>query len=625
MITLSGASGKGTLLGTFYLDDREWSGKGYVSAGIAAHLDYAIPPSDWYLPPPDSKWYPVGEFSPYGPRLSRLLIGDIQSVSDNLNQWNPCKHSTLRGDALYLGPNDAYAPRWRKMVANPKTTFTAATDNLYRPTLLPSFQSAMMGRPCTSTDAMVHSRNGDFVKQSLTTSNGCDRYWYKDTTLCGNIAPLALRSTFLQSGPLHRTGQWYARGLSGKLATDPEHETHWFLANWERPNRTTFVRDFKCEYHTRDSYSHGSSIGYTGYGYTVEADHRITTCVITHVMSDSAGRFVVKYDQTTELSWYGWEPWSSYSGSKKVTTSGLTAAILILEPGLTPEVSVDVSEANNYCLQGKERARLLYDASDAGLARVAAIRDVQELESNWIENLAGVKGTMDCINPLIDGYKAVEVGDLKMARKALSGGYLVYKYVIAPGIADAKNLKADGSRILSLATINRFSNERRRGASSREDIPVCGTRATLSYFTTYHLRLKSNYFSQVWSALEKLGLEPTAGQMWDLIPFSFVADWFAPIGDSLRNIDAYNSLVLNRDLRCRIESFKVQWPVEELVISDLFDGNICSSGKPIEYSWYDRRIHHSFGTIDPIATSDGNGLTTSQMTQGLALLSQMKR
>lgn len=624
MITLSGVSGKGTLLGTFYLEDRDSSGK-YITGSNATHLDYAVPPSDWYLPPPDSKWYPVGPFSPYGPRLSRILVGDIQSVDNNTNEWNPCKHSTLKGDALYLGLDDAYAPYWRKMASSPKTVFTAAIGSGPFPTLLPSFLSAMTGRPCTVGDKYVHSRTGELIQQTLTTSNGCDRYWYKDTTLYGNIAPSSLRSTFLQSGPIHTLGCWYAKGLSGKLATDPEHETFWFKTVWGRPDRATFVRDQLSEYHSKDSYSHGSSKGYTKYGYTNEADHRITTCNITHVMSDSAGRFLVKYDHTTDLKWYGWEPWSNYSGSKLVTTKGCVAAILILEPGLTPEVSLSVAKANKYCLYAKERARLLYDAPDAARARTAAVRDVQELDSNWIENLAGVKGTMDCINPLIDGYKAVENGDLRLARKALSGGYLVYKYVIAPGIADAKNLKDDGSRILSLATLNRFSNERRRGSFSKEDKPVCGTKASLSYFTTYHLRLKSNYFSQVWSALEKIGLEPTVGQAWDLIPFSFVADWFLPIGDSLRNIDAYNSLVLNRDLRGRIESFKVLWPVEEQVIKTMFDGNICSSGKPLEYSWYDRRIHYTFGTIDPIAISDDSGLTSSQMTQGAALLSQMKR
>ncbi|DAD52635.1 maturation protein [ssRNA phage SRR7976299_4] len=621
MITLSGVSGKGTLFGTFYLADRESSGKGYCTY---SHLDYAIPPSDWYLPPPDSVWYSTTS-SPYGPHLSKLLVGDIQSVDKNSNEWNPCKHSTMRGDALYLGPDGASAPFWRKLATDPKTSFTAASSNSHPPSLLPSFLSAMTGRPCTTADKYVHAYRGDLVKQSLSSSYGGDRYYYADTTLCANIAPPALRTTFLQSGVLHRSGQWYAREIHGSLATSPDHDIHWYKTNWERPDRTTFVRDQLIEYHSHDSYSHGSSTAWTGYGYVVEANHRITTCIITHVRSDSPGRFQVKYDQTTELDWFGWIPWDSYKGSKKVTTTGLTASILILEPGLTPEASVSVAEANSYCLQAKDRARLLYDAKDACSARTAAVCDVQELDSNWIENLAGVKGTMDCIKPLIDGYKAAKTGDLRKAREALAGGYLVYKYAIAPGIADTKNLKADGSRILSLATVNRFSNERRRGASSREDIAVCETKATLSYFVTYHLRLRDQYFSQIWAALEKLGLEPTAGQLWDLIPFSFVADWFQPMGDSLRNIDAYNSLVLNRDLRCRIESFKVQWPVEEQVISDLFDGNVCSNGKPIEYSWYDRRIHHTVGLIDPIAISDGNGLTTSQMAQGTALLSQMKR
>lgn len=620
MITLSGAYGKGTVLGTFYLPDRETSGKGYCTY---SHLDYAVPPSDWLLPPPDSVWYSVVD-SKYGPKLTRILVGDIQSVDDNLNEWNPCKHSTLRGDALYLGNSLESGPYWRKLVVNPKTDFTSASDLSHPPTLLPSFISVLSGRPCTATDPYVHDYKGILNKITLTTSNDGARYYNSDTTLCANIAPRNLRSTLSQSGSLHRSGHWYARKVTGALATDPTNSIHWYKTTWDRPDRTTFVRDQLVEYHTPDSYSHGSSIAWTGYGYTVEANHRVTTCKITHVRSDSAGRFQVKYDHTTDLSWFGWVPWSGFSGSKLVTTSGLIAAFLVLEPGLTTEQAPSPDKANIYCLSAKGRAALLYDFADAGRARTAAVRDVQELESNWIENLAGIKGTLDCVLPLIDGYKAIKTGNLRAARNALASGYLAYQYAIRPNIEDAKDLKDNGARILSQATVDRFSRERRRGALSHDNIAVCNTCATLSYFTTYHLRLKSNYFSQVWSALEKLGLEPTASQIWDLIPFSFVADWFLPLGDTLKNIDSYNSMVLNRDILARIESFKVLWPVEEQIISDLFDGTICSNGKPIEYSWYDRRIYNDAGVIDPIDISDGNGLTSSQMTQGTALLTVMK-
>jgi hypothetical protein len=334
----------------------------------------------------------------------------------------------------------------------------------------------------------------------------------------------------------------------------------------------------------------------------------------------------VKYDLKTELSWFGWIFPGSYKGAKTVTTTGLVGTLLILEPGLTTEALVDTTKADLYCFYGKQRAAELYESRRAVSARTAAVRDVQALESNWIENLAGVKGTSDAIKPLLMGYKAVEKGNLKLARKALAGAYLVYKYVIAPGIADVKDVGAHGSRILDLATFHRFSDERRRGMFTEGDILCAGTRATLSYFTTYHLRLKNNCFSQLWSALEKLGLDPSAGQLWDLIPYSFVVDWFVPVGDSLRTIDAYNSLVCNRDILGRIESYKVLWPVEEHELKDMFDGNICSNGLPIEYSWYDRRVYSDVGIIDPIViNSDDNGLSVSQMAQGAALLTQYKR
>lgn len=231
---------------------------------------------------------------------------------------------------------------------------------------------------------------------------------------------------------------------------------------------------------------------------------------------------------------------------------------------------------------------------------------------------------MDCITPLLDGIKAVDSGDIALARQALASAYLVYSYAIRPGISDANNIRNDGSRILKSALSDRFSDERRRGLVQDEHVRLIDTTADITYTTTYHFCLKHNYFSQIWSALEKLRLDPSSGQVWDLIPFSFVADWFLPIGDTLRCIDAYNSSVINRDLRARIEGFKVQWPIGKGTISDLFDRKICPSGSPLVYSWYDRRVYQTIGSIDPVAINDCNGLTLSQMVQGSALLTQMR-
>lgn len=621
MITLTGGYGKGTLWGTAYMSDRETSGQGSIP--LNGHLDTCLPPSDWYLPPPDSVWYSTVD-SAYGPRLVKVVVGDIQSHDNPDIEFKPCRHTTMKGDALYRGPNDANAPYWRKMASNCVTTYQAATQSDFQPSPIKSHLTVMRGRPCTTTDKKVYDRYGVLINQVLTNANGGSRYWFDDSDICVNNAPKGIQSALAQLGTPYVNSRWYCLGYNGSLATLPWSETRWIKTLWRRPNRTTFVREQWSEYHTTQSYTPESSVGYSGHPFTREANHRVSTFNIVGIRSDKPGRFQLMYEQKTELSWYGWKPYAPFSGSKTVSTSGLITALLIMEPGLTAENILDVSKANIYCNDAIEIASLLYDHSAASSARTAAVNDVQELESNWIENLAGVKGAVECVKPLIDGYKAVKNGDLRSAKKALAGGYLVYKYVVAPSISDAKDLKKHGSTMFHAATDKRFSRERRRGASHLKDVPVFSTLATLDFFTTLHLKLRNNPFSSVWNGLESLGLDPSAGQLWDLVPFSFVADWFLPIGDSLTTISNYSSLLLNRDVDARIETFNAQWPLEEEVITYLFDGYVSSGASPLKYSWYDRRIYHDVGSVDLIAISNDNGLSVSQMTQGAALLTQMR-
>jgi len=135
--------------------------------------------------------------------------------------------------------------------------------------------------------------------------------------------------------------------------------------------------------------------------------------------------------------------------------------------------------------------------------------------------------------------------------------------------------------------------------------------------------LKDNPIAVVFNALESLGLNPSAANLWDLIPFSFVVDWFLPIGSVLSRLDAYENNALLRDVKYRIETFKVLWPLTKQELEDLI-GNQFSVTTPIKYCWYDRRILTGLGSYDPFAGQSLDGLTVSQMTQGGALLSSYK-
>ena len=56
---------------------------------------------------------------------------------------------------------------------------------------------------------------------------------------------------------------------------------------------------------------------------------------------------------------------------------------------------------------------------------------------------------------------------------------------------------------------------------------------------TYELTIRksSNFFQDVYSGLESLGLLPKLTRLWDIIPLSFVIDWFVNVQDMLNAFD----------------------------------------------------------------------------------------
>lgn len=72
--------------------------------------------------------------------------------------------------------------------------------------------------------------------------------------------------------------------------------------------------------------------------------------------------------------------------------------------------------------------------------------------------------------------------------------------------------------------------------------------------------------SQPPTTIQRLGLTDPASIAWELVPFSFVIDWFLPIGNSLSNMHALGSLPVSRVVYTTTEktygkSTLVRWPV----------------------------------------------------------------
>lgn len=581
------------------------------------------PPVEYKLPPPDSVWYDCKQSS-YGPKVTTITPGWIESANDG--KWNPCKHSTIRGNAAYRGISEENCPYVR--AASPDLESTGLFQ-YSRGSFGPStYVQAIAMTPTNNSYNWVTDSYGNLISRSFW-RNPKDYYYY-DTIVFPQVLPSAIQSLLPAGASFAKYGEWCGCDVDGKIPPSgiPYDNTRFHYITYSHEAPRIMVRRRIHEYHSWASYTPEESKSLftisTGLPYLREAASHVETMEITHIRSTAAGVYYIRMSYSGKMEYHGWTIWDYYNG-EETQEHVFEFALRILGPGLTSPMIIDNTGLNQYCDIAPERAMELYDSRCATSARTNAVRDVTALDSNWIENLSQIKGTAQVITPLLTGYRAFLAKDLVLARRALAEAYLTYKYVIAPGISDFENITEDGLDILALATKNRFSCERRRGRVINT-VPVLDTDAQLTYTTTLHTKLKTNVFGQLWVGLERIGLNPSAANLWDCVPYSFVADWFVKIGNTLSTLAAYDSLRTHRDLLVNIEGYKVQWSLSDTEIGIATGNTLSCNGTQLQYGYYDRKLLNEIGSIDPISIqlTDGD-LTLSQMVQGAALITAYKR
>jgi hypothetical protein len=122
----------------------------------------------------------------------------------------------------------------------------------------------------------------------------------------------------------------------------------------------------------------------------------------------------------------------------------------------------------------------------------------------------------------------------------LSDAWLAYRYTYQTGKSDIEDAidfmkREKGIEALGASHLQTYGVSH----TSYEGVDVT-CRCTLKLM---HKELDS--LKNVWYALYKYGLAPDAYVIWDSIPFSFIVDWFIPIGDIAKVSDT--SVVYDRD------------------------------------------------------------------------------
>ena len=261
-------------------------------------------------------------------------------------------------------------------------------------------------------------------------------------------------------------------------------------------------------------------------------------------------------------------------------------------------------------------------------ARSNAMSDFSELKSNWIENATGLSGSLSGLQDLVDAYMAYTSGNYAQAYTKLCGAYLWYKFAVSPSIDDYNDVSAKSHTLISNFGKDTFSNVRRRGRTFSQDRSANNGQPEWTCACTYHMTLKRNCLAVCFDYLRKLGLEPSFGQAWDLIPMSFVVDWFVPIGSFVRNVEDYLQSKWYFDIKYRIESMKTCTPLSYDTLRRILDESAIDTAKygacsNLFFQAYTRSVYTSWGDFDPMAGQNlPTGISASQMLLGNALLAQ---
>jgi hypothetical protein len=155
-------------------------------------------------------------------------------------------------------------------------------------------------------------------------------------------------------------------------------------------------------------------------------------------------------------------------------------------------------------------------------ALLAACESFPKLNDNSISNIIEVVGFM----------KALVVDHKIEIPKSLSSLWLAYRYQYSTTKLDAEEAIKFVHRHMDLGTLDRSISC--YGSCTREIEGVSVTCRCSIDIAPKNL----DTLGKLWRALDTYGLTPDFYVVWDMTPFSFIADWFLPIGDIASTLDA---------------------------------------------------------------------------------------
>jgi hypothetical protein len=212
--------------------------------------------------------------------------------------------------------------------------------------------------------------------------------------------------------------------------------------------------------------------------------------------------------------------------NEKVLTSAGTKTTTIYESRTQSNMSVQSFRGwiNTKALTDFEDLEFPLKGLHFGELAQTASQKVNRNQVNMIAFLRDLKNPKSLIPKLKNLHRL----------KTTASNFLAIDYGILPTIDDLKSIIAAFNKAKPYIDKNGFSTF---NASHSDSSTQNGTTFRLEQRIKIAIEDEDNEFVKFANSVESSGFSPTLENIWDLIPYSFVLDWFINIGDFLERVD----------------------------------------------------------------------------------------
>jgi len=232
-------------------------------------------------------------------------------------------------------------------------------------------------------------------------------------------------------------------------------------------------------------------------------------------------------------------------------------------------------------------------AVERGDLAFEAAKNAKALDLNAIEFFAELPKLKESLKAILD------LGRFRLNPKSLSKLYLSWKYGARLTIADAKEIALSVYEKAHAVSLSNGIKSCRSMLSDHRVLtawPFTGLECDSKYHYKVYYRPIDHWITEGLNKMMTWEIFPSLSNVWDLVPYSFVVDWFLDVSQFLEYVD-HSTFVSTLSVDSVTHSTKNTIVLDSERLNWVLDENLLGDGEPLLgqalLTYYVRSIKHT--------------------------------